>query len=657
MNRRSGGEAYMGASNSAIGRTPRQFEPTLELVVDSPGAKATATGPFTIECLPRVLDDVRLAAVDAFFALPHGGIEIGGILLGSVEDGHITVVDSIPFECDHASGPSFVISVKGQTYFGDLLRGSENDPDRQPVGWYRSNRREEIALTFDDLDIQERFFPKPWNLVLIIKAHASLPARAAFFLRGPTGEMSTESGLPEFEVKPLGAPAASPRLKAAVSNPSRDTLHPVPKSATFEPPLRPAAVAETRPSPSTLPASSSALPAEAWRSSDFLVDPASPSSRSGKSRTEWTSRLGGWLRPGGASQDQSCELHALDYHGQLQIRWDKNARAAQRGSGAVLMIVDGAKRHSIPLDAAHLQGGSFTYGRDSERVEITLGIALPNGQTLSKSTIFLGRESGASAAEQEARRERDRLRDENATLKSALDAETARARQMNVDLGRARQELDPLREANHQLRTALDGETGRAAAAENELDLLREQKAKFSAVDSELTRLRAEHLEAQSDLAEEREWRTHLKQERDCLRETNTELKTALDEETVRASRLDTEGAGLREANANLTAEVALLKQELDSLRAENARLAAAASELEQHRLEQEVALLREESAKIAAALDEARAEAARLTAALSKRDERNGRLEKDIKDMRDLCLLDIERRTPVRPLSAAARR
>ena len=31
----------------------------------------------------RVLDDIRLAVVDAFFSLPRGGAEIGGILLGT----------------------------------------------------------------------------------------------------------------------------------------------------------------------------------------------------------------------------------------------------------------------------------------------------------------------------------------------------------------------------------------------------------------------------------------------------------------------------------------------------------------------------------------------------------------------------------------------
>ena len=51
----------------------------------APGALATWSAPecpFTIEYATRVLEDIRLAVAEAFFSLPRGGAEIGGILLG-----------------------------------------------------------------------------------------------------------------------------------------------------------------------------------------------------------------------------------------------------------------------------------------------------------------------------------------------------------------------------------------------------------------------------------------------------------------------------------------------------------------------------------------------------------------------------------------------
>ena len=81
----------------------------------SAGEKDTVTWsvpqcPFTIETSARVLDDVRLAVMDAFFSLPRGGAEIGGILLGRFADHRLTVTNYAALDCEHAHGPSFTLS-------------------------------------------------------------------------------------------------------------------------------------------------------------------------------------------------------------------------------------------------------------------------------------------------------------------------------------------------------------------------------------------------------------------------------------------------------------------------------------------------------------------------------------------------------------------
>src|SRR5579859_4939002 len=71
--------------------------------------------PFTIEYSPRVLDDIRLAVVDAFFSLPRGGAEIGGILLGAHEGKRVVISNYAALDCEHAFGPSFTLSPKDLT--------------------------------------------------------------------------------------------------------------------------------------------------------------------------------------------------------------------------------------------------------------------------------------------------------------------------------------------------------------------------------------------------------------------------------------------------------------------------------------------------------------------------------------------------------------
>src|ERR1017187_9696873 len=73
---------------------------------------------FTIEYSPRVLDDIRLAVVDAFFSVPRGGVEIGGILLGDFQKKRLRITGYAPVECEHAFGPSFTLSDRDQERLG-----------------------------------------------------------------------------------------------------------------------------------------------------------------------------------------------------------------------------------------------------------------------------------------------------------------------------------------------------------------------------------------------------------------------------------------------------------------------------------------------------------------------------------------------------------
>src|SRR5437016_1613898 len=92
--------------------------------------------PFTIEYLPRALDDIRLAVVDAFFSLPRGGAEIGGILLGKYEEGRLRIAEYAALECEHASGPSFTLSPRDLERLRDLIEAAPGKfPGLDVVGW------------------------------------------------------------------------------------------------------------------------------------------------------------------------------------------------------------------------------------------------------------------------------------------------------------------------------------------------------------------------------------------------------------------------------------------------------------------------------------------------------------------------------------------
>src|SRR6202140_2891715 len=105
---------------------------------------STASCPFTIEYSRRVLDDIRLAVTDAFFSLPRGGAEIGGGLLGRVDAGRPALRGHSAPGCEHAYGPSFVLSPPDETRLAEVLSAHANPAaGSRPVGWYHSHTRSE----------------------------------------------------------------------------------------------------------------------------------------------------------------------------------------------------------------------------------------------------------------------------------------------------------------------------------------------------------------------------------------------------------------------------------------------------------------------------------------------------------------------------------
>jgi len=160
--------------------------------------------PFEVEYSARVLDDIRLAVVDAFFSLPRGGAEIGGILLGHLEGSRITITDYEALDCEHAMGPSFSLSQRDLTRMALLVEGAkQNGRDRQPVGWYHSHTRSGIFLSDADQDIHNRFFPEPWQLALVVKPHTFDPTTAGFFFRERDGSIRGSASYQDFTLEAL----------------------------------------------------------------------------------------------------------------------------------------------------------------------------------------------------------------------------------------------------------------------------------------------------------------------------------------------------------------------------------------------------------------------------------------------------------------------
>ncbi len=354
--------------------------------------------PFAIDYSTRVVDDIRLAVTDAFFSLPRGGAEIGGILLGRQEKGRIVAVDALPIACEHAFGPSFVLSSRDHEKLAELLAAGGRNPHSKVVGWYHSHTRSEIFLSAEDLEIYNRFFPEPWQVALVLKPHTFQPMRAAFFFREKDGSIHAAAAYQEFVVEPLpmrpapaqGAPEPTPLFR----NPrDMEPEGPVINIAGVVEPEANAPEPEPLPVPDLPAPSFLAAAAEPPASRRWMTWAVAALLGTALGAWAWHTRAE-WLPKvqamGSATTDERLGLSSVDHDGQLQVQWNGNSRAALASTSASLLIVDGDKPHTVELGRPHVLTGSFTYARKTGKVDVTLVLPQPGGKEIREATIFAG---------------------------------------------------------------------------------------------------------------------------------------------------------------------------------------------------------------------------------------------------------------------------
>lgn len=328
--------------------------------------------PYRITWDPDVLDDIRVLACDAFYAVPRVGLEIGGILLGRHDAGEIHVTAFRPLECEHASGPAFVLSAADERKLQELIAGTP--PGLEAVGWYHTHTRSEIFLSEADLAIYRRFFPEPWQVALVVRPAGVHPTRAGFFFRDAAGRVHAQESLHEFVLVPARRAAAPAPPAAALQ------LQRVLPSFDLPPPRRRAV-----------------LP---WLAVALVMGAAG-----------WAAVTRDYWMPAGPD----LSLSASDVDGQMSIRWDPRAPAIRRASGGAILISDGTATFVAPLGPGELRSGEFHHTRTSERVRVRLLVTWDGRRTEGVTGL-----TGAvrpSTAELEARRQRDEAVREAAALR------------------------------------------------------------------------------------------------------------------------------------------------------------------------------------------------------------------------------------------------
>jgi proteasome lid subunit RPN8/RPN11 len=335
---------------------------------------------FAIEWSPAVLEEIRMAAVEAFFSLPHGGVEIGGVLFGTRNGGGVRILASRQLACEHALGPSFTLSERDHEGLRALLKEGVRDLGAQglePVGWYHSHTRSEIFLSSPDVAIHNRYFPDPWQVALVLRPHALKLVRAGFFFRESGGYIHADSSYREFLLQPI-ASAPTPPVEQLVPTPTRRG------------PVGRPSVAPPGPAPTEIPVPVSLS--------------LTPRRRSWQ-RIWWTALIlalvtglvafkKDWIPyPIHRQPAPSLALMAYDLEGQVQIHWDPAAEPIRSATAGTLAITDGAVNAVVPLEKGQLQSGTFSYARSRHRtgpIDVRLAVDQPGGKKFEEFASLVG---------------------------------------------------------------------------------------------------------------------------------------------------------------------------------------------------------------------------------------------------------------------------
>ena len=188
--------------------------------------------------------DIEFACEDGFRKIPHGGLEVGGLLLGQVEDGSIYVEGIRTIDCEYARGPSFTLSDKDLAKLREQLAFLESDAaaeGQRPIGWFISHARSQLQMHPREVELFNDLFPGNAVTVLVRPGPVG-PFPFSFFVRDPAGAIELDGTynavlLPRVED---GVSAGRDNPVPSPPAPIRETVPP--RTKTVEAPSAPAAI-------------------------------------------------------------------------------------------------------------------------------------------------------------------------------------------------------------------------------------------------------------------------------------------------------------------------------------------------------------------------------------------------------------------------------
>ena len=134
--------------------------------------------------------------------------------------------------------------------------------------------------------------------------------------------------------------------------------------------------------------------------------------------------------------NETLALSVLEREGQLNIEWNRQAAPVSRAVSGTLEIADGPQTRTIPLKAADLALGKFSYKRDTGDIQVRMIVDQPDGKKVQEASRFLGPAppKGNDDELKTLQQRRDELQAEVDRLKQSNNQQAERIQQLERTL-------------------------------------------------------------------------------------------------------------------------------------------------------------------------------------------------------------------------------
>ncbi len=334
---------------------------------------AASSGAPSIEFSPTLLEEVRSEVVRALHGMGKGGLEVGGILLGTFEGEKYKIDTWRPVRCDYSRGSSFLLSDRDVATLSCQIEAVQADPvfeGRRVLGWFISHTRGGLEPRLDESQMHTRLFDNPGSLLLTVQPSRYGDAQVGVHIFEPGDPPSLRPLDPPLPILPV----------PGVRNTSADDRSGVQPQASLpwqveaEEPARPSVLRRK-----WLPLAVSAAGLAFIVLSVLAV-------RGEKQVSQGVQASAGpvHVEPSGPPRALlSLHLHRTD--DAIEVSWDTSSPAVSGASAGVLTVLDQGQVLARQLTAEELRLGRIDYTRSLGEIRVRLSVAGKGGELVEEA--------------------------------------------------------------------------------------------------------------------------------------------------------------------------------------------------------------------------------------------------------------------------------